>query len=59
VEVACKIYAPQIASAEPEGYWYRIHSAPWSEAYYAVANTFQNNTEGRKDIDTDPRVPDC
>jgi hypothetical protein len=42
VEVSCKIYAPQIASANPDGYWYRIASPPWSNTYYAVANTFWN-----------------
>ncbi len=59
VDVTCKIFAPEVPSAEPEGYWYRIHSALWSEDYYAVANSFQNNTEGYKDVDTDPNVPDC
>jgi hypothetical protein len=59
VEVACKVFAPQIASVEPEGYWYRIHTVPWSDTYYAAANPFENNTEGRKDVFTDPNVPNC
>jgi hypothetical protein len=42
VDVSCKVYAPQIASANPDGYWYRIRSSPWNDAYYAVANTFWN-----------------
>jgi len=32
VAVSCKVHAPQIASANPDGYWYRIASAPWSNA---------------------------
>ncbi len=31
VEVSCKVYAPQIVSANPDGYWYRIRSAPWND----------------------------
>jgi hypothetical protein len=42
VDVSCRIYAPQIQSANPEGWWYRIASTPWNNAYYAVANTFWN-----------------
>lgn len=42
VEVSCRVYDPTIASVNPDGYWYRIASAPWSNAYYAPANTFMN-----------------
>jgi len=42
VQVSCRIYAPQISSANPDGWWYRIASSPWNGAYYAVANTFWN-----------------
>jgi surface antigen len=42
VQVSCRVYAPQISSARPDGWWYRIQSAPWSDAYYSPANTFMN-----------------
>lgn len=42
VQVSCRIYAPQISSANPDGWWYRIASSPWNGSYYAVANTFWN-----------------
>lgn len=62
VAVSCKVYAPQIVSANPDGYWYRIASAPWNNAYYAVANTFWNgDVPGQKPYthNTDFAVPDC
>jgi hypothetical protein len=62
VEVSCKVYAPQIVSANPDGYWYRIRSAPWNDAYYAVANTFWNgDIPGQKPYvhNTDFSVRDC
>ena len=62
VEVSCKVYAPQIQSANPDGYWYRIASSPWSDKYYAVANTFWNgDVPGQLPYthDTDFNVPDC
>jgi hypothetical protein len=62
VDVACKVYAPQIASANPDGYWYRIASAPWNGQYYAVANTFWNgDIPGQKPYthNTDWAVPNC
>lgn len=62
VEVTCKIYAPQIESAEPDGYWYEIHSPPWSDHYYAVANTFWNGVgpgESGEPVNTDLSVPSC
>jgi hypothetical protein len=61
VQVSCKVYAPGIQSANPEGYWYRIGSSPWNDTYYAVANTFMNGDpwDGPYTHDTDFNVPDC
>ncbi|MFE9449550.1 hypothetical protein [Streptomyces sp. NPDC006739] len=62
VTVACRVYAPQIASANPDGWWYRIASSPWSGTYYAVANTFWNgDTPGKTPYthNTDWSVPVC
>ncbi|WP_445152669.1 hypothetical protein [Baekduia sp. Peel2402] len=62
VAVSCKVYAPQIASANPDGYWYRVSSPPWSNAYYAVANTFWNgDIPGQRPYthNTDWAVPNC
>ena len=42
VDVSCKVYAPAIQWVNPDGYWYRIRSAPWNDQYYAPANTFWN-----------------
>jgi hypothetical protein len=52
------VYAPEIESTEPERFWYRIHIAPWDDAYYAVANTFFNTSEGGPRY-TDTKVPEC
>lgn len=57
VEVTCKVFSPSVEWSEPEGYWYRIHSEPWDDEYYAAANEFQNTTGSA--IPTDPNVPDC
>jgi hypothetical protein len=62
VDVSCKVYAPLIQSANPDGYWYRIASAPWSNNYYAVANTFWNgDVPGQTPYThfTDWAVPNC
>lgn len=62
VQVSCRLYSPQIESAEPDGYWYRIHSFPWNDQYYAVANTFWNGVapgEKAEPINTDLNVPPC
>lgn len=62
VDVLCKVYAPQIVSANPDGYWYRIASPPWNGGYYAVANTFWNgDIPGQRPYthNTDWSVPNC
>jgi hypothetical protein len=62
VQVSCKVDAPTIPSATPDGYWYRIASSPWNNAYYAVANTFLNGDvlgQSPYTHNTDLRVPDC
>lgn len=58
IEVSCRVYAPEIESAEPEGFWYRIHTAPWGDEYYAVSNTFFNTIGGEPRY-TDTNVPEC
>jgi surface antigen len=42
VQVSCRLYAPQIQSVNPDGWWYRVASSPWNDAYYSPANTFMN-----------------
>ncbi|HZC04419.1 MAG TPA: hypothetical protein VE338_02165 [Ktedonobacterales bacterium] len=61
VQVSCKVYAPAIASANPDGYWYRIASSPWNNVYYAAANTFMNGDpwNGPYTHNTDFNVPNC
>lgn len=61
VQVTCKVYAPSIPSVKPDGYWYRIASNPWNNAYYAPANTFLNGDPwgGPYTHNTDFSVPDC
>lgn len=61
VDVSCKVYDPYIASVNPDGYWYRIASAPWSDQYYSPANTFMNGDpwDGPYTHNTDFNVPDC
>jgi surface antigen len=61
VQVSCKVYAPQIASVNPDGFWYRIASDPWNNAYYAPANTFMNGDpwNGPYTHNTDFAVPTC
>jgi hypothetical protein len=61
VEVSCKVYDPTIASVNPDGYWYRIASSPWSNSYYSPANTFMNGDPygGPYTHNTDFAVPDC
>ena len=52
---------PAIASVNPDGYWYRIASAPWNDQYYAAANTFMNGDPwgGPFRHPTDHAVPTC
>lgn len=62
VDVSCKVYAPQIQSANPDGYWYRVASPPWNNEFYAVANTFWNgDIPGHTPYthNTDWIVPNC
>jgi hypothetical protein len=61
VQVSCKVYDPYIQSVNPDGYWYRIASAPWNDAYYSPANTFMNGDpwNGPYTHNTDFAVPDC
>jgi hypothetical protein len=61
VEVSCRVYDPTIGSVNPDGYWYRIASAPWSNSYYAPANTFMNGDPygGPYTHNTDFSVPVC
>jgi hypothetical protein len=61
VEVSCRVYDPTIASVNPDGYWYRIASSPWNNAYYSPANTFMNGDPygGPYTHNTDFSVPLC
>lgn len=61
VQVSCKVYDPTIGSVNPDGYWYRIASAPWDDAYYSPANTFMNGDPygGPYTHNTDFNIPDC
>ncbi|MDX6288029.1 MAG: hypothetical protein QOG53_3514 [Frankiales bacterium] len=61
VQVSCKVYDPYIQSVNPDGYWYRIASSPWNDAYYSPANTFMNGDpwDGPYTHNTDFSVPDC
>jgi lysophospholipase L1-like esterase len=61
VEVSCKVLDGTIKSVNPDGYWYRIASFPWSNGYYAPANTFMNGDPpaGPYTHNTDFAVPDC
>lgn len=61
VNVSCKLLDPSIDSVKPDGYWYKIASAPWNDEYYAPANTFLNGDpqDGPYLHNTDYDVPDC
>jgi hypothetical protein len=61
VQVSCKVYDPTITSVNPDGYWYRIASSPWNNAYYSPANTFMNGDPygGPYTHNTDFAVPNC
>ena len=62
VEVSCKVYAPQSEDADPQGYWYRIHSAPWDDRFYAAADAFWNGVppgDALEPVFTDFGVPTC
>jgi hypothetical protein len=55
------VFDPSIPSVKPDGYWYKIASAPWSNAFYAPANNFLNGDpfNGPYSRNTDWGVPDC
>jgi hypothetical protein len=61
VDVSCKVLDGTIASVNPDGYWYRIASSPWNNAYYSPANTFMNGDPygGPYSHNTDYAVPNC
>ncbi|MGA7965562.1 MAG: hypothetical protein WCB49_06710 [Gammaproteobacteria bacterium] len=61
VQVSCKVHDPTIVSVNPDGYWYRIASSPWNNAYYSPANTFMNGDPygGPYTHNTDFSVPNC
>jgi hypothetical protein len=61
VQVSCKVYDPTIVSVNPDGYWYRIASSPWNNAYYSPANTFMNGDPygGPYTHNIDFAVPSC
>jgi hypothetical protein len=59
VEVSCRVFAPALELAEPEGFWYRIHSIGWNDNYYAPANSFRNGAKAGETIPIDRRVPYC
>ncbi|MFD5420922.1 hypothetical protein ACFWJT_23200 [Streptomyces sp. NPDC127069] len=61
VDVECRVFAPEIDSANPDGWWYRIVTSPWIGSYYAVANTFMNgDVPGQSPpTNTDWSVPVC
>ncbi|HEV7492853.1 MAG TPA: hypothetical protein VGO10_03670 [Baekduia sp.] len=61
VTVSCRVYDAAIGSVNPDGYWYRIASAPWNDTYYVPANTFMNGDPygGPYTHNTDFAVPVC
>jgi hypothetical protein len=62
VRVACRVHAPTVPSAKPDGNWYRILSSPWNGNFYAPANSFWNgDTPGQTSEvhNTDFAVPEC
>jgi hypothetical protein len=61
VEVLCRVFAPQIESTEPDGYWYRLASEPFDGRFYAAANVFWNGQSPGvgETINTDLAVPIC
>jgi hypothetical protein len=48
VIVSCREHAPVMPSVG-EGYWYRIHSPPWNDNYYAPSNSFWNGDKPGQD----------
>lgn len=61
VDVTCRVHDPYIQS-NSGGWWYRLNSSPWNDAYYAPASTFWNgDVEGQKPYthNVDESVPIC
>jgi len=59
--VTCKLKDPSVPSVAPDGYWYKVASAPWNNAYWTPANNFLNGDpyNGPYSRNTDWAVPDC
>ena len=62
VRVACRVLGYAV---QPDGdrWWYRLHDAPWSDAYYATADAFYNGAATSGSLvgtpQLDPKVPIC
>ena len=52
--MSCRVLGDRngVATAFPDGWWYRIASSPWNNNYYVVANTMLNG-----DPDGGPFLP--
>jgi hypothetical protein len=62
VQVLCRVFAPQIETAEPDGFWYLLAGEPYAGDYYSPANDYWNGqTPGSpgEPINTDLSVPIC
>jgi surface antigen len=61
VQIACKIGGFRVADGNT--WWYRIASAPWSNAYYVSADAFYNNGQTSGSLHGTPfvdgNVADC
>ena len=59
VQVSCKVHDPTLSS-NTEGWWYRVASAPWNNAYYVAASTFYNGDETPPyELNVDHAVRNC
>ena len=61
VAVGCKVLDGNVASSNPDGYWYQLLGEPWNGNYWAPANVFMNGDpwDGPYTHNTDFNVPDC
>jgi hypothetical protein len=61
VQIDCKVTGFRVADGDT--WWYRIASAPWSNAYYVSADAFYNNGATSGSLHgtpfVDPAVPNC